>query len=61
MFLRSYLFHEISVDLASILTALPLCMDTPPEITERQGSPWHRALPIGVEEKARGRTEPGSQ
>lgn len=60
-FLRSYPFHEISVDLASILTALPLCMDAPQEITERQGSPWHRALPSAVEEKARGKTELGSQ
>lgn len=61
MSLRSYPFHEISVDLASILTALPLCMDAPQEITERQGSPWHRDLPTAAEEKARGRTELGLQ
>lgn len=61
MFLRSYPFNEISVDLASILTASPLPMDAPQEITERQGSPWHGTLPSAVEEKARGRRELGSQ
>lgn len=60
MFLRSYPSHEISVNVASILTPLPLCTDAPQEITERQGSPWHRALPT-EEEKARGRMELGSQ